>query len=158
MEKEMRVDGLVEKNDELTLEYQAQGKYQTVNNIHKPVGEGLWLRVYVDEEHKRYFIDLFAAYSLRMISYQEACARFDRGEKYFEISLETLRKLEIMFKNRIKYLKIIMTNNNFDYQDGKKNEFNVENFDNYDDKKYFGDEEINNYKQAFPENFNNRIL
>jgi hypothetical protein len=167
MEKEIVTDAegrvLVEERPEPTLEYQVQEKYQKVNRDPKPVGEELWLRIYVDEENKRYFIDIFAAYSLRMISYQEACARFDRGDKYFEISIETLRKLETLFKNRIHYIRIKTTNKNYNlaYHNEDNNEFgyfDTEGIDNYDDKKYIGEEEINNYKQAFPEIFNNKKM
>ena len=166
MEKELVTDAegkvIVQERPEPTLEYQPQEEYQKVDNNPKPVNEDMWLRVYVDEENKRYFIDIFAAFSLRMISYQEACARFDNGEKYFEISIETLRKLEERFKNRIHYIKIRTTNKN--YNSGYHNEENdkpgyidTEGFDNYDDKKYLGDEETNNYKQAFQGEYNIKV-
>ena len=65
MEKEIVTDVegrvLVEEKPEPTLDYQVQEKYQKVNRDPKPVGEELWLRIYVDEENKRYFIDIFAS-------------------------------------------------------------------------------------------------
>ena len=166
MEKEIVTDAqgrvLVEEKPEPTLEYQPKEEYQEIDNNRKPVGEEMWLRIYVDEENKRYFIDIFAAYSLRMISYQEACARFDRGEKYYEISIEILRKLETLYRNRIKYYRIKTTNknNNYGYYnlDSDTDYIELEGINNFDDKKYLGDEEINNYRQAFPEDFNNKKM
>ena len=63
----------------------------------------LILKVYIDREKDKYYIDTFAAYSLGFISYQKAASDSDSGRKLFEISKATLEMLERVFKGRILY-------------------------------------------------------
>ena len=48
------------------------------------------LKVYVDREEDRFYIDTFAAYALGMLTYKDASERFDLGTKYLEISRQIL--------------------------------------------------------------------
>ena len=66
-------------------------------------GDGSVLRVYIDRDNEKYYIDTFAAYSLCLLSYQQASERFDAGGTLYEISPAMLKMLESVFKGRIEY-------------------------------------------------------
>ncbi len=95
------------------------------------------LRVYVDEENKKYFIDTFAAYSLGFIDYETACKDTEIGKTYFEISPSVLEQLKQVFEGKIEYVPLnsvkkdgyLVEENNYvdTWFDNLKNE----NFPNY---------------------------
>ena len=76
------------------------------------------LKVYVDREEDRFYIDTFAAYALGMLTYKDASERFDLGTKYLEISRPILELLQRVFKDRIEYVEINLS---------KKSEYHIEN-------------------------------
>ena len=91
---------------------------ELIDNIKQQVqADDRRLRVYVDEKANKYYIDVFAAYSLGFISYGEACVQDDCGTLYFEISQSTLSKLQEILKDRIYYFAISLS----DEQDYSKN-------------------------------------
>ena len=98
------------------------------------------LRVYIDRDNQKYYIDTFAAYSLGLLSYGKAAGRFDYGMTLYEISSEMLNMLERVFQGRIEY----------QYLPSKKNaDPEVDFSDNYSDiiQKY------NDYKKIAPDNY-----
>ena len=106
MDKRVELDAngrvLVRENEfEDELEYQAQPEYKKIHPAYDLSDSDMWLRVYIDLDNRKYYIDIFAAFSLGMISYEEACKCHDSGQEYFEISLLTFKKLESIFKNRM---------------------------------------------------------
>ena len=57
-----------------------------------------------NEEEKRYFIDIFAAFALKLLPYDAACEMSDNGARLFEISPELLELLKEVFKDHIHYV------------------------------------------------------
>lgn len=97
------------------------------------------LRVYIDDENKKYYIDVFAAYALRMISYESTCKEYDRGMHLFEISERVLEMLRNVFKDKIKYIHL----------DRNKDKNTINNYSNE-----FDNNNNNNIKDAFDNMFN----
>ena len=79
------------------------GKSLEEELIEKYKDSPLKLRVYIDREEEKYYIDTFAAYSLGFISYVRACNDSDFGKNLFEISPATLAMLERVFEGKIEY-------------------------------------------------------
>ena len=69
-----------------------------------PSFPGMILRVYIDTENNKYYLDAFAAYKLRFIDYLIASVLVDFQRPYYEISYQTLKRLEKSFYGRIKYI------------------------------------------------------
>ena len=112
-----------------------------------------WLRVYHDEENDRYYIDVFAASSLYLTTYDQAGKWFDRGDVLFLITMPQLERLKQIFKDRITYIplnnkskdfkqdfidlskntndlgKVFLGNEIFTYFDNFKNENGYDNLD-----------------------------
>ena len=99
-----------------------------------------WLKIYVDEEKNKYYIDIFAAVELHLISYVEACEEYDHGGRYYLLTPTLLEHLKEQFKGRIKY-----------YYFAKENEEKKD--DNKDD--YYGYETYQDYREKFG-NVNNK--
>ena len=67
-------------------------------------GSGQSLKVYVDQDNDKYYVDAFAAFSLGLISYMAACKITDNGQELYEISRSVLKVLEKVFHNAIEYV------------------------------------------------------
>lgn len=74
---------------------------------------GKILKIYHDEVHDRYYIDVFAAFELGFISYLDASKMFDRGSIYYEISKATFERLKEIFPGRI-IIQVLAVENDYD--------------------------------------------
>lgn len=168
IELERELDGrmiqrerIVEKN--FKLDVQAATDFYTKEFYNR----NQFLRVYVNEEEKRYFIDTFAAFALQLIPYEVACEMSDNGARMFEISPETLELLKKVFKDNIHYIyldhkkehnfPIINQSEKNDYnnkiiEDKKMDQFENVNKNDYYDEKISSDE---SYKNDIESMFNN---
>ena len=107
----------------------------------KYAGSSLKLRVYIDRENNKYYIDTFAAYSLGLISYTEAVNSVDAGRGLYEISAEMLSMLEKVFEGKIDYVYLRNNKKNDIYPVASDNNYNdaIDNTKNDDLKKIFDD-------------------
>lgn len=135
-------------------------------------GDDRKLRVYIDRENDKYYIDTFAAYSLGLISYVKARKDVDYGKSLFEISDEMLEMLEKVFKGRIEYMYLkskkkdakysINLGDNYNELGDKMNngsfdDNNYDNFKNDDLEKIFeGYNDLNSFDSEFGEIKNNK--
>lgn len=105
---------------------------------------GSILRVYIDRDTKRYYIDTFAAYSLGFLSYHQAADRYDSGNTLYEISPAMLSMLENVFEDRIEYRYLPIKENKSEFV--KSDLDHLE--DNYEDilNKYIDYKKINTEK------------
>lgn len=80
-------------------------------------GDNRFLKVYIDLETQKYYITVFAAASLGIMTYNEASRRSEMKQDLYEISQAMLRELKLIFNDRIVYeylpYKNISKNNNF---------------------------------------------
>lgn len=80
-------------------------------------GDNRLLKVYIDLETQKYYITVFAASSLGILTYKEASRRSVMRQDLYEISQTMLRELKLIFNDRIVYeylpYKNISKNNNF---------------------------------------------
>ena len=95
-----------------------------------------FLRVYIDDDKNKYYIDVFAAFALKMISYKSACDEFDRGMQLFEISESVLNMLRDVFKDKIEY-KYLSRQRDNNYLENEN--YNLDNFDDKSLKDEFND-------------------
>lgn len=91
-------DGTVTVEEDIPYEYRYLEKYR--DNDRR-------LRVFVDKEKDRYYLDMFAAFELGFISYEYACLCYSEGQKYFEITKEQLRIIQSIFGDRIDYIPFL---------------------------------------------------
>ncbi len=61
------------------------------------------LSVYINSDTGKYYIDIFSANVLELITYDEANSFYDREQTLFEIDKEILKKISEIFKDKIKY-------------------------------------------------------
>lgn len=80
---------------------------QILKSIHQKYSDGgAKLKVYVDEEENKYYITVYAAFSLDFITYKKATKLSDSGQELFEISSEVLHVLKIIFGDGLVYEKL----------------------------------------------------
>ena len=106
-----------------------------------------WLKIFVNQEEQKYYIDVFAASELHLYSYEEACRDYARGNNLFLLTEKQLHLLQERFKNRIQYsyfnkediqeLSNIVYSNYYDYlgyNDYRNYINNPNEIDSFDDE------------------------
>ena len=119
-------------------------------------GSNLKLRVYIDRENEKYYIDTFAAYSLGLISYTTAGKTVDAGIGLYEISAAMLSMLEKVFEGKIEYVYLRNNKKNDRYPvdlGNNYNDFDKGNSPSGDDNGNTKDDEM---KKIF-EDYNNNL-
>lgn len=106
--------------------------------------DGKVLRVYVDLDSEKYFVDTFAAFAVGLISYEVACSLSDSNRKLYEITKEFLQQLKEIYKDRIEYQYLPQKKES--YHDSSSDSYN-----GFDDNIYngFNNKEQNNIGDFF---------
>lgn len=116
--REMELEREVEQEQEREVEYDVEEERRRFEELMKVSsieemlvilkqkfdGDDRKLRVYIDRENGKCYIDTFAAYSLGLISYVNVCKDVDYGKSLFEISEAMLAMLEKVFEGKIEYM------------------------------------------------------
>ena len=116
---------------EKSLEQPQQITYENANFIEQKYSDGsAKLKIYVDEEANKYYIIAFAASSLGLISYKQAAKLFDNGKSLVEITPATLHVLNMLFRDRLDYVRLstkknINTRVSNSYDDFYNNEYSL---------------------------------
>lgn len=129
VEREYDVEAERRKFEELMKDSNIEEMLVILKN--KYDGSNLKLRVYIDRENEKYYIDTFAAYSLGLISHSIASNAVDAGRGLYEISSEMLSMLEDVFEGKIKYVYLKNNKNNdrnpIDFEDNYMDIFDKDN-------------------------------
>ena len=147
----------MEREIELEREVQIQEQALKKEQQSDPFG-GMFLKVYVNLDNNTYYITVFAASSLKFITYEVACQLYEAGKEYYQITDEILVKLKQIFKDRIVYQ--YFQRNKSDKERIKEPEYkdstNIDNGDNT--KKDLIDKYNNiNYIDDYPDGYNNNV-
>lgn len=136
MMRDMDLDREVERDveqeydvEEERRKFEEAMKHSTIEEMlailkKKYDGSNLKLRVYIDRENEKYYIDTFAAYSLGLISYTTAGKTVDAGIGLYEISAEMLSMLEEVFEGKIEYVYLRNNKKNDRYPVDLGNNYN----------------------------------
>ena len=106
------------------------------------------IRVYINEEEEKYFIDTFAGVELGLIDYNTACSYVDSGRKLFEISKEILEVIKKVFEGRIEYILLqskYEKNDVNEYHNSIIGDLLNSEYEEYKNNKDLGDINFENY-------------